>query len=130
MDAAPTTARRRSSSSKPFETVEQVAGILREASAVTTDRCAVRTPPESAGCCRRSTAVDGDIDLKNVTTGVPTDPELLDNLAAQSVDPAVIDLQLLAQVKSSFGLKIVVRPAWREGADGGGQARRGHADRR
>jgi hypothetical protein len=52
---------------------------------------------------------EGRIDLENVRTGVPTDPELVAALTAQQVDPNVIDQQLLAQVRASFGLKVVVK---------------------
>ena len=44
-----------------------------------------------------------------MTTGVNDDKELLTRLQALGVDVAAIDAQLLAQVRSSFSLKIVVR---------------------
>jgi hypothetical protein len=94
--------------SKPFESVDQVADIVEEASGSDGPLRGVRATRE-VGFLATKYGLTGDVDLAKVTTGVPTDPELLANLTAQSVDPAVIDLQLLAQVKSSFGLKIVAR---------------------
>ncbi|MEX2267175.1 MAG: hypothetical protein WEA75_00665 [Acidimicrobiia bacterium] len=94
--------------SKPFDSVEQVADIINEASGDDGPLRGVRAT-RAVGFLATEYGLDGDIDLENVATGVPTDPELLANLTAQSVDPAVIDLQLLAQVKSSFGLTITAR---------------------
>jgi hypothetical protein len=53
--------------------------------------------------------VQGRIDLDNVTSGVSDDEELVARLQALGVDVNVIDQQLLAQVRSSFGLEVVVR---------------------
>jgi len=94
--------------SKPFESVGQVAEIVEEASGTDGPLRGVRATRE-VGFLATEYGLVGDVDLANVTTGVPTDPELLANLSAQSVDPAVIDAQLLASVKASFGLKIVAR---------------------
>ena len=91
---------------RPFESPEQVEDIIRDASGdsgpltLSADR--------QTGFLATDYGVAGRVDLDNVTTGVPTDTELLTNLSAQSVDPAVIDQQLLAQLKSSFGLRVVV----------------------
>ncbi len=92
---------------RPFESPEQVEGIIREASG---DSGPLRlSASREPGFLATEYGVAGTVDLENVTTGVPTDTELLTNLSAQSVDPAVIDQQLLAQLKSSFGLRVVVR---------------------
>ncbi len=92
--------------SKQFESTEQVAGIISEASG---DNGPLRlSATRERGFLATDYGVDGRVDLEHVTTGVPTDAELLANLTAQSVDPTVIDQQLLAQVKASFGLKVVV----------------------
>jgi hypothetical protein len=53
--------------------------------------------------------VRGRIDLDAVTTGVNDDTELLERLQALGVDVAAIDAQLLAQIRSSFSLKVVVK---------------------
>lgn len=94
--------------SRPFESVDQVADIVEEASGPNGPLRGVRATRE-VGFLATKYGLTGDVDLANVTTGVPTDAELLANLTAQSVDPAVIDLQLLAQVKSSFALTIEAR---------------------
>lgn len=94
--------------SKPFDSVDDVGRIVREASGEDGPFRAVRASRDR-GFLSTEYGVKGRADLQNVTTGVPTDPELLANLSAQSVDPNVIDQQLLAQLKASFGLKIVVR---------------------
>ena len=92
---------------RPFESPEQVEGIIREASG---DSGPLRlTASRATGFLATDYGVAGKVDLENVTTGVPTDTELLANLSAQAVDPAVIDQQLLAQLKASFGLRVVVR---------------------
>lgn len=93
---------------KPFETPEQVADIVAEAGGENGPLQDVRAVRD-AGFLATEYALTGRIDLENVTTGVQTDPELLANLTAQSVDPNVIDQQLLAQVKASFALEVVAR---------------------
>lgn len=92
---------------RPFESPSQLEDIVREASGDSgpLSLSASRT----TGFLATEYGVAGKVDLANVTTGVPTDEELLANLSAQSVDPAVIDQQLLAQLKSSFALEVVVR---------------------
>jgi hypothetical protein len=91
---------------RPFESPEQVEDIIRDSSG---DSGPLRLSADrQTGFLVTDYGVAGRVDLENVTTGVPTDTELLTNLSAQSVDPAVIDQQLLAQLKSSFGLRVVV----------------------
>jgi hypothetical protein len=93
--------------SKAFDSPDDVASIVREASG---DDGPLRLrATRSTGFLSSSYSVSGQADLEGVTTGVPTDPELLANLSAQSVDPNVIDQQLLAQVKASFELRIDAR---------------------
>lgn len=92
---------------KPFDSPDDVARIVKEASG---DNGPLKLrATRSKGLLSSSYKVSGRADLANVTTGVPTDPELLANLSAQSVDPNVIDQQLLAQVKASFELDVVAR---------------------
>jgi hypothetical protein len=91
--------------SKPFEDADQVAGILEEASGE--DGPLDLRAGREVGFRATEYSLAGKVDLENVTTGVPTDPELLANLTAQSVDPNVIDQQLLAQLKGSFALRVV-----------------------
>lgn len=92
---------------KPFDSPDDVARIVNEASG---DNGPLKLrATRSKGLLSSSYKISGRADLANVTTGVPTDPELLANLSAQSVDPNVIDQQLLAQVKASFELGVVAR---------------------
>jgi hypothetical protein len=92
---------------KPFDSPDDVARIVREASG---DKGPLQLrAARSKSFLSSSYSVTGRADLANVATGVPTDPELVTNLSAQSVDPNVIDQQLLAQVKASFDLEIVAR---------------------
>jgi hypothetical protein len=93
---------------KRFSSPDAVAKIIAEASGKNGPLKDVRATRDR-GFLATDYGVQGRADLGHVTTGVPTDPELLTNLSAQSVDPNVIDQQLLAQLKASFGLKIVVR---------------------
>ena len=93
---------------KPFETPEQVADIVAEAGGENGPLQDVRAERD-AGVLATEYSLNGRIDLESVATGVQTDAELLANLTAQSVDPNVIDQQLLAQVKASFALEVVAR---------------------
>jgi len=54
-------------------------------------------------------AVTGRADLEHVATGVLADTELGQRLAAQGVDVAALDQQLLSQLHSSYSLEITVR---------------------
>jgi len=107
---------------KPFDAVEQVADIVTEGGGQQGPLREVEATRES-GFLATEYSLTGDIDLESVTTGLQNDPELLANLTAQSVDPAVIDQQLLAQVKASFALDVVARlpgsPAQRTNAKPG-----------
>ena len=94
--------------SKPFGAPEDVAHILDEVSGEDGPLRGVRAARE-AGFLATEYSVRGKVDLESVKTGVPTDEELVASLTAQGVDPNVIDQQLLAQLTSSFSLKIVVR---------------------
>jgi hypothetical protein len=108
--------------SKRFETVDEVADIAEEASGAHGPLRDLRATRDSGFLATKYT-LEGRIDLEGVTTGLADDPEVLANLTAQSVDPTVIDQQLLAQVKSSFALEVVARlpgaPADRTKADPG-----------
>ncbi len=53
--------------------------------------------------------VSGKIDVGAAGSGIADDQELVAKLAALGVDVNVIDQQLLAQVQSSFGLRVVVK---------------------
>jgi len=91
-----------------FANVSEVAQILADISGTEGPLRSVRASRER-GLLSTEYQVKGRADLLNVKTGVPADEELLQSLAAQGVDVNVIDQQLLAQVKSSFALQVVVR---------------------
>jgi hypothetical protein len=94
--------------SKQFGAPEDVARIMAEISGDVGPLRGVRAARE-AGLFATDYSVHGNVDLKDAKTGVPADKELVQNLAAQGVDVGTIDQQLLAQVASSFSLKVVVR---------------------
>jgi hypothetical protein len=93
--------------SKPFTKVSQVAGIVHELSGADgplRDFTAAR----DSGLFSTDYSVRGTVDLKNLKTGVQSDPQLVQSLAAQHVDVNAIDQQLLADVQRSFTLHLVV----------------------
>jgi hypothetical protein len=94
--------------SRPFDSVDEVAGIVDALGGPDGPLPALEATLEK-GIYATDYAVSGRIDLDSVTTGVNDDEDLVERLAALGVDVDVIDQQLLAQVQSSFGLKVVVR---------------------
>ena len=92
---------------KPFDSPDQVAGIMQEVSgkvgplrdvSVTRDR----------GLLSTNYDVNGTIDLAQLQTGITTDPEVVASLTNQQVDVNAIDQSLLAAVRDSFGLTVEV----------------------
>ncbi len=94
--------------SRPFSAVDEVRSIMQEISGPDGPLRGVRITRDS-GSFSVDYSSSGRADLENVKTGVPTDPELVASLSGQQVDPNVIDQQLLAQVKASFALKVVIK---------------------
>jgi hypothetical protein len=94
--------------SRPFDSVDEVAGIVRALGGPEGPLPELDATLEK-GIVGTDYAVKGRIDLDAVTTGVTDDEELVARLQALGVDVNIIDQQLLAQVQSSFGLKVVVR---------------------
>ena len=93
--------------SKPFSKVSQVGGILRELSGTTgplRDFQATR----SDGTFSTGYSLRGTVDLKDLSTGVQSDQQLVQSLTAQHVDVHAIDQQLLADLQQSFALRLVV----------------------
>ena len=91
-----------------FRNVSEVAGILRGVSGADgpfRDLHAVR----ERGLLSTRYGLVGRADLRHVKTGVSTDPALVKSLTALGVNVSTLDQQLLAQVTSSFSLKIVAR---------------------
>lgn len=94
--------------SHPFDNVSEVAGIFSQASGDGGPFHDVQASRER-GLLATEYSVTGEVDLENVETGVAGDEELVQSLAAQGVDVAAIDQQLLASLQSSFSLELVVK---------------------
>ena len=94
--------------SRPFRSVDEVEGIVRALGGEDGPLPELRATMDE-GIVATDYAVDGRIDLDSVSTGVTGDEELLARLQALGIDVNAIDAQLLAQVQSSFGLRVVVR---------------------
>jgi hypothetical protein len=94
--------------SRPFDSVDEVQGIVRALGGEDGPLPELRASLDK-GIVGTDYGVQGRIDLDNVTSGVSDDEELVARLQALGVDVNVIDQQLLAQVRSSFGLEVVVR---------------------
>ncbi len=94
--------------SQPFRSVDEVRGIVRALGGADGPLPDLRATLDQ-GIVGTDYGVEGRIDLESVATGVADDQELVTRLQALGVDVNVIDQQLLAQVQSSFGVKVVVR---------------------
>jgi hypothetical protein len=94
--------------SRAFSSVSEVEGIVRALNGANGPLPKLRASRER-GIYATDYGVTGRIDLDQVTTGVGDDSELLTRLQALGVDVAAIDAQLLAQIRSSFALKVVIR---------------------
>lgn len=93
---------------KPFSRVDEVPGILAELNG------ASGPLRDSAFARRRSfLATEYDaratLDLDAMGTGILQDADLVASLQAQGVDVAAVDQQLLAQLRDSLSLKLVVQ---------------------
>ncbi len=93
---------------KPFDSVDEVAGIVRELNGDLGPLPRLQASRDF-GVLTTDYAVTGRIDLGAAGSGVADDAELSAALVALGVDVGVIDEQLRAQVQSSFGLEVVVR---------------------
>ena len=93
--------------SKPFDSPEQVAGIMQEVSGKVGPLRDV-TLTRDHGLLSTNYSVDGTIDLAQLQTGLTTDPDVVAALSNQQVDVNAIDQSLLAEIRDSFGLKVEV----------------------
>ena len=91
-----------------FRNVSEVEGIVRALNGADGPLPRIHATRDR-GLVATDYAASGRIDLEAVTTGVNDDAELLARLQALGVDVAAIDAQLLAQIRSSFSLKVVVK---------------------
>ena len=93
--------------SKPFTSVDQVAGLLDELNGP-------NGPLEDAALTRKRSFFSTDyratgvVDLGKVTTGISQDSDLVARLQAQGVDVNGVDQQLLGQLKSALTVRLVV----------------------
>jgi len=94
--------------SRPFDNVSEVGGIVRALSGADGPLPTLRATRDR-GLVATDYGVEGRIDLDRVTTGLDDDQELVARLEALGVDVGTIDAQLLAQIRSSFSLEVVVR---------------------
>ena len=94
--------------SHPFANVSEVSGILASASGKGGPLGAVHAT-RAQGLFSTDYDVTGSADLRHVSTGVAGDAELVTRLKAQGIDLAALDQQLLAQLNTSFTLRVVVR---------------------
>jgi hypothetical protein len=93
--------------SKPFSSPAQAAGIVQEVSGTAGPLRDV-TVTRDGGTFSTRYSTTGTIDLKNLQTGVTTDPQVVGNMLALGIDAGAIDQTLLADLRDSFGLTVKV----------------------
>jgi hypothetical protein len=94
--------------SKPFDTPAQATRILQEISGTVGPLRDV-TVSRDRGVLSTKYGVSGTLDLAQLQTGVTADPQLVANLTNQQVDVTALDQSLLAEIRDSFGLKVVAQ---------------------
>ena len=93
--------------SKPFSSPAEATAILHELSGEAGPlRDAVVT--RDAGTFSTSYGTTGTLDLKDLATGLTSDPDVVGSLLVQSVDAGTVDQALLADLRDSFGLTVKV----------------------
>jgi hypothetical protein len=93
--------------SKPFSSPDELAGIVNEISGThgpLRDFQATR----DRGAASTEYGVTGAIDLAAMSTGLGADADLVGALAAQQIDVAALDRQLLAELQNAFTVSVVV----------------------
>jgi hypothetical protein len=93
--------------SKPFSSPEELAGIVNEISGPHGPLRDFRATRDR-GAASTEYGVTGAVDLKDVSTGLGADSELVAALAKQLVDPAAVDQQLLAELHNAVRVSVVV----------------------
>ena len=66
------------------------------------------TVTRDAGSFSTSYATTGTLDLKDLQTGLTSDPDVVGSLLGQSVDAGALDQTLQADLRDSFGLTVKV----------------------
>jgi len=92
---------------KPFASPEQATAILKEINGTAGPLRDVAVSRD-AGTFSTSYSTTGTIDLKDLQTGLTSDPGVVGSLLAQSVDAGAVDKSLLADLRDSFGLTVKV----------------------
>jgi hypothetical protein len=93
--------------SKPFSSPDQVAGIVAEISGTNGPLRDVRATRDR-GVASTKYSVTGAVDLGAIQTGVTADQDLVNALTNQQVDVNAIDQSLLAELKNSVAVRVVV----------------------
>ncbi len=93
--------------SKPFTSVDEVPGILRELNGSDGPLRDVAFSRERSFFATEFRA-DAQVDLGAIGTGILADTELGARLRAQGVDPAAVDQQLLGQLRDALSVRLVV----------------------
>jgi hypothetical protein len=93
--------------SKPFSSPEDLARIVDEISGPHGPLRDFRATRDR-GAASTEYRVTGAVDLKDVSTGLGADPDLVAALAKQLVDPAAVDQQLLAELHRALTVSVVV----------------------
>ncbi len=94
--------------SKRFTRVSQVAGIVGEISGPDGPLHDFTAGRDESFFSTKYT-VTGNVDLKDLKTGVLSDQALVQQLAGQQVDVATIDAQLLTEIRQAFALHVDVQ---------------------
>lgn len=92
--------------SKPFARADEAGALVAELDGRGGPLRAVRVSRD-ASTFETSWLLTGIADLRDLKTGIATDPELLAKLTAERVDVAALDQRLLAQVRDGFRLRVV-----------------------
>lgn len=92
--------------SKPFGRAEEAGALVAELVGPNGPLRAVRVSRD-ASTFETSWLLTGVADLRDLKTGIATDPELLAKLTAERVDVAALDQQLLGRVRDAFRLRVI-----------------------
>jgi hypothetical protein len=92
---------------KPFANPQQANAIIEELDGKVGPLRDV-TVTRDTSTFSTSYGTTGTLDLKDLQTGLTTDPDVVGSLLVQSVDAGAVDQSLLADLKDSFGLTVKV----------------------
>jgi hypothetical protein len=92
--------------SKDFERAEDAADVVAELNGSVGPLRDIEVERD-VSTFRTQWSFSGVADLEDLTTGIGADPRLVERLAAERLDVAALDEQLLAKVKDGFRLRVV-----------------------